>query len=72
MAQANGKKRILIVEDDESISLGLRMNLEAEGYEVQVAIDGDDGLAREHWGVFDQMKMMQQLGAVPPPDAPPA
>jgi hypothetical protein len=23
------------------------------------------GLAREHWGVFDLMKMMQQLGAVP-------
>ena len=25
----------------------------------------DDGLAREHWGVFDAMKMMQQLGVVP-------
>lgn len=45
MAQTNGKKRILIVEDDESISLGLRMNLEAEGYEVQVAADGDEGLS---------------------------
>ena len=30
----------------------------------------DDGLAREHWGVFDSMKMMQQLGVVP--DSPPA
>lgn len=29
----------------------------------------DDGLAREHWGVFDTMTMMQQLGAVP--DGPP-
>lgn len=28
---------------------------------------GDDGLAREHWGIFDQMKMMQQLGAIPTP-----
>ena len=26
---------------------------------------GDDGLAREHWGVFDAMTMMQQLGVVP-------
>lgn len=26
---------------------------------------GDDGLAHEHWGVFDAMAMMQQLGAVP-------
>jgi steroid delta-isomerase-like uncharacterized protein len=31
---------------------------------------GEDGLAREHWGVFDQMGMMQQLGAIP--DGPPA
>jgi steroid delta-isomerase-like uncharacterized protein len=26
---------------------------------------GDDGLAREHWGVVDLMTMMQQLGAIP-------
>ena len=26
---------------------------------------GDDGLAHEHWGVFDLMAMMQQLGAIP-------
>jgi steroid delta-isomerase-like uncharacterized protein len=26
---------------------------------------GDDGLAHEHWGVFDAMAMMQQLGAAP-------
>ncbi len=26
---------------------------------------GDDGLAREHWGVFDQLGMLQQLGAIP-------
>jgi steroid delta-isomerase-like uncharacterized protein len=25
----------------------------------------DDGLAREHWGVFDALAMMQQLGAIP-------
>ena len=25
----------------------------------------DDGLAHEHWGVFDMMTMMQQLGTVP-------
>lgn len=39
------KKRILVIEDDESISLGLRINLEAEGYEVIVASDGEAGLA---------------------------
>ena len=26
---------------------------------------GDDGLAHEHWGVFDSLGMMQQLGAIP-------
>lgn len=46
MAAGAEKKRILIIEDDESISLGLRMNLEAEGYDVAVAEDGDDGLER--------------------------
>jgi steroid delta-isomerase-like uncharacterized protein len=27
----------------------------------------DDGLALEHWGVFDALGMMQQLGAMPAP-----
>jgi two-component system, OmpR family, alkaline phosphatase synthesis response regulator PhoP len=53
LAQSNGKKRILIVEDDESISLGLRMNLEAEGYDVEVAGDGDEGLTRADAGDTD-------------------
>lgn len=26
---------------------------------------GGDGLVHEHWGVFDAMAMMQQLGAIP-------
>ncbi len=47
-AADNGHKHILVVEDDESITLGLRMNLEAEGYSVSVAGDGEDGLARIH------------------------
>lgn len=28
---------------------------------------GEDGLAREHWGIFDALAMMQQLGAIPAP-----
>src|SRR3954471_15210447 len=39
-------KRILVIEDDPSIVLGLRMNLEAEGYSVQVAEDGEAGLSQ--------------------------
>lgn len=49
----NGNKRILVVEDDESITLGLRMNLEAEGYEVSVAHDGQEGLERARSGDYD-------------------
>jgi len=26
---------------------------------------GDDGLVSEHWGVLDQLGMLQQLGAIP-------
>jgi len=38
------RQRILVVEDDRSISLGLRMNLEGEGFAVEVAEDGESGL----------------------------
>ena len=46
------------------------MGMPATGRSVAVqAVDilrfGDDGLAHEHWGVFDVMGMMQQLGVVP-------
>jgi two-component system alkaline phosphatase synthesis response regulator PhoP len=36
--------RILIVEDDRAIALGLRLNLRKEGHEVQMAPDGESGL----------------------------
>ena len=34
------KRRVLVVEDDASIALGLRINLEGEGYEVLCAAPG--------------------------------
>jgi DNA-binding response OmpR family regulator len=37
-------KTVLVVEDDESIALGLEMNLGAEGYRVLSAADGERGL----------------------------
>jgi len=49
----NGKRHILVVEDDPSITLGLEMNLEAEGYDVTIAVDGEDGLARVLSSMFD-------------------
>jgi len=49
---------------------GAFMGMPATGRRVEVQlIDiirfGNDGRAREHWGVFDQLAMMQQLGAIP-------
>ena len=51
------------------------LGMDATGRSVDVQlIDiirfGEDGLAREHWGVFDALTMMQQLGAAP--QSPPA
>ena len=37
-------KRVLVVEDDPSIAIGLRINLESEGYVVHLAEDGEAGL----------------------------
>lgn len=52
MAERNEKrKRVLVVEDDASIAMGLEMNLNAEGYEVTVAVDGDEGLLFARKGV---------------------
>lgn len=45
--------KVLIVEDDESISLGLKMNLEAEGYLVATEVDGEKGLSRALEGNTD-------------------
>src|SRR5215831_5552415 len=43
--------RILIVEDNANLAYGLRTGLEIEGYEVQVAEDGETGLDRaKAWG----------------------
>lgn len=38
--------RILLVEDDPSIRETTQLGLEAAGFQVETALDGDDGLAR--------------------------
>jgi two-component system alkaline phosphatase synthesis response regulator PhoP len=40
----DGPSRILVVEDERSIAAGILENLEAEGYEVEIALDGTQGL----------------------------
>ena len=48
------------------------LGMPATGKRIDVAVIdimrfGDDGLVHEHWGLFDLLGMMQQLGAIPAP-----
>ena len=45
--------RILIVEDEPAIALGLEDDLKMEGYEVEVARDGITAARRGREGAFD-------------------
>ncbi len=40
------KKKILIIEDEEDLVKGLKLNLADEGYEVDWASDGEEGLRK--------------------------
>jgi DNA-binding response OmpR family regulator len=45
--------RILVVEDDPAIALGLEDDLTLEGYEIEIAKDGESGVTRAREGSFD-------------------
>jgi two-component system alkaline phosphatase synthesis response regulator PhoP len=47
------RPRILVVEDEVHLARGIRENLAAEGYAVDVAADGPGGLDRLRAGGFD-------------------
>lgn len=42
----NGKKRILLVDDEPDFSMIVKKNLEKEGFDVELAYDGAEGLAK--------------------------
>nr|CBX31050.1 hypothetical protein N47_E45620 [uncultured Desulfobacterium sp.] len=42
----NGKKRILVVDDEPDFSMILKKYLEKEGFDVELAYDGAEGLAK--------------------------
>jgi DNA-binding response OmpR family regulator len=44
---------ILIIEDEPAMQLGLKDNLELEGYRVDLASDGEAGLSKIKGGVYD-------------------
>jgi DNA-binding response OmpR family regulator len=45
--------RILVVEDEPTIALGLQDDLQAEGYDVEVVSDGNTAASRASESVFD-------------------
>ncbi len=47
------RKKILIVDDDRQVSLALSIRLKAAGYDVDVAGDGESGLAKLAAGAPD-------------------
>ncbi len=46
-------KKILVVEDEKNIAKVLAYNLKKEGYEVELAFDGEEGLTKAMEGEFD-------------------
>ena len=46
-------KRILVVEDEPAIAFGLQLDLKGEGYEVEIASDGESALRRAQKEKFD-------------------
>ena len=45
--------KVLLVEDDPKIATAVQRGLTAEGFTVEVAFDGDDGLWRAREGTYD-------------------
>src|SRR5262245_19951233 len=58
--------RILIVEDEAHLATGIRFNLEAEGYQAEVAADGAKALERleERGGLFDVVSLDVMLPGI--------
>jgi DNA-binding response OmpR family regulator len=56
--------KILIVEDEQHLAEGLRFNLEAEGYDVKVAADGETGLAEVEGGGFQAVVLDVMLPGI--------
>jgi DNA-binding response OmpR family regulator len=60
----NTLKRILLVEDDRDISHLVKLHLEDEGYSVDVAADGSEGLAKAQGLGYDLVVLDLMLPGV--------
>ena len=56
--------KILIVEDEAHLADGLRFNLEADGYEAEIAADGDAALEKLRSTDFDAVVLDVMLPTV--------
>ena len=52
-SSGGGKKKILIVEDERPLSHALELKMTHEGYEVQTALSGAEGLRESLTGKYD-------------------
>ena len=64
--------RLLVVEDDRALAAGLRAGLEAEGFAVDVAGDGVDGLGMARENTYDAVLLDLMLPAARRPAGVPA
>jgi DNA-binding response OmpR family regulator len=55
---------VLIIEDEAHIADGLRFNIEAEGYEAEIAPDGETGLELATRGGFDAIVLDVMLPGI--------
>lgn len=57
MDEANGKPRLLLVEDEDALRSTLRLNFELEGYDVTTVVNGPDALQRLRGAHYDAVVM---------------
>jgi two-component system OmpR family response regulator len=61
---AEGRRRILIIEDDCETAEHLVGSLSGSGYQVDLAVDGDDGLRRGRSGEYVVMTIDRMLPGI--------
>lgn len=57
------RKRILVIDDEETLCEALRFNLEAEGYDVDTALSAEEALSRDLPG-YDLFLVDVMMGAI--------
>jgi two-component system OmpR family response regulator len=61
---AGGRCRILVIEDDRETAEQIVDSLAASGYEVDLAVDGSDGLSRARSGEYAVMTIDRMLPGI--------